>query len=293
MGLVRLGLRVSPFSRRGFLLTTLGVATLAACDAPKDGIGYDIVVPIIQSNARGAATDYEADTTDRYPDSVQMWLWPDGGNLPAREPLPNLDAFDGMGIANTFVKDYAQHSLKDGRRVLVVNLARGGTGFSAPGTNDKGPKLCWDHRAPDDESNLALRAVESLEKIRIQLGSGTHRYVAFLANHGSTDGMNNLDKATFKAKLRDWISWLRQQLGAEQASYLMMQMRPDLVANELRHRLIDEGQAETAREMASARVRYVPSPNGPEYFNQDPVHFNAAGVREIGHRLYAAFNSQV
>lgn len=281
---------MSSISRRSLLWTGLALP-LAACSAPSYGVGYDIVVPIIQSNARGAATDYQADGVDSYPDAVDMWVWAESRAMKAREPLPNLDTTAGMGVANTFVKDYVASSLKPGRRVLLVNVARGGVGFSTPGTNSRSPKYCWDRGAPDDEYNLALRTVESLKRIRIQLGSGAHRYVAFLANHGSTDGSNHMDKTDFKYHLRDWITWLRQQLGAEQTPYLMMQMRPDLVLDESRHRIIDEGQLEISQEMASEAVRYVPSPDGAEYFRNDPVHFNAAGVREIGHRLYAALRS--
>lgn len=278
-------------SRRSLLGAAIA-AGLAGCANLSNSVGYDIVVPIIQSNARGAATDFDAGGVDAYPDRVDVWDWSHRRVEPAVEPLPNLDEFSGMGIANTFVKDYIAHDLPSQRRVLIVNAGQGGTGFTVPGTNVKGPSYCWDRLAAGDQYNLARQTVQSLKQISAQV-DGQSRFVAFLANHGSTDGTNRMDKEAFKAKLTDWIQWFRSELGASEVPYLMMQMRPDLVANENRHRRIDEGQAEVARDLASGRVMYATSPDGRGYFRDDSVHFNAAGVRDIGHRLYAAMHGQI
>lgn len=257
---------------------------------PDPTLGYDIIVPIIQSNARGAATDYVAAGIDAYPADVYMWDWASGSIVPAVEPIPHLDTGSpgGMGIGNTFAKAYRAD--RPDRKVLIVNCGHGGTALTTPSTNVKGPNYCWDRALADGPENLALRTVEQLNSIIETAGPGS-KIVAFLANHGSTDGTNNTPKATFKALLQDWITWFRPQVGADEVPYLMMQMRPNLVANETRHRIIDEAQAETASELA--HVGYTTSPVGETFYKNDSVHFNAAGVREIGTRLYGIYAETV
>lgn len=245
--------------------------------------GYDIIVPIIQSNMRGAATDFTtADAT--YPSDVYMWNHTTQTIVQATEPQSNPDNGGGMGASNTFVRDWAAQRLQPGRRILIVNVARGGTGFTTPSTNTTGGTgLHWRFDLTNDANNLARRAVDTIQEALVAAGPGS-RIVAFTANHGSTDGTNNTPKATFKTYLTAWIPWLRNQLGAEGVPYVMMQMRPDLVANETRHRIVDEAQREVAQELPY--VGYAYSPNTSEFYRTDSVHFNAAGVREIGHRLF-------
>lgn len=248
---------------------------------------FDVIVPIGQSNARGAATDY--DLSDAYPDGVFMWHWGLGSIVAASEPLSNNDGFAGMGIGNTFVQDYVAERLAPGRKVLVVNTAYGGTGFSTPSTNSGGSSYTWDRTAADNAYNLALRTRDRLQSIMASLPASSE-IVAFLANHGSTDGTNNMAKATFKSKLQDWITWIRDELDVPTTPYLMMQMRPSLLS-EPRHNNIDQPQQEVAADPTYVNVGYAFSPNGAEYNKADSVHFNALGVRTIGHSLFDVYDA--
>lgn len=248
--------------------------------------GYDIIVPIIQSNMRGAATDFTVDDSD-YPDNVFMWQHASGTIVPAAEPQSNLDNHVSMGGSNTFVRAWAANRVPSNRSVLIVNVARGGTGFTTPGSNPFSSAFHWRHDLADDTSNLARRGVDTIRAALVAAGPGA-RIVAVLANHGSTDGTNNTPKATFKAYLQAWITWLRTELEIPTVPYLMMQMRPDLAAAETRHRIIDEAQRETADELPY--VGYAYSPVGSMYYKADVVHFNALGMREIGTRLYAQYD---
>lgn len=249
--------------------------------------GFDVIVGTIQSNMRGAATDY--DSGDQYPAGVKMWNWATNSMVDAAEPSSNLDSFAGMGAGNTFVKDYYANSLAPGRRLLYVNTALGGTGFTTPSTNVNGSSFHWRYNLTDDANNLALRTRDRLQAIMATLPPGS-RIVAYLANHGSTDGSNNTPKATFKGYLEEWIGWFRTAMGTPTVPYIMMQMRPSLVINETRHRIIDEAQQEVAADNANfVNVGYTLAPNGAEYNKADTVHFNALGVRTIGHSLYDVF----
>lgn len=254
---------------------------------------YHVVWGLIQSNVRGPVSDFEA--SDQYTGlPVDMWRFSDSTIVAASEPLSTRDTGTGMGVLNTFVKDYVANRLPSGDRVLIVNLARGGTGFSLPSTNPGGTAFTWDRAQPDDANNLARTSVTVMKSILSLPSLSGAKHVAAVANHGSTDGVNSstgYTPAMFKAALTDWITWLRSELVKPELPYLMMQMRPSLIANETRHRLIDEAQQQVAGEQSL--VRHVPSPVGSSYEAGDSVHFNLAGVREIGHRLYSSYASSV
>jgi hypothetical protein len=256
----------------------------AALPVPRPDGGYDVIVAMIQSNMRGAATDYTS--SDQYPAGVDMWNHATGQIVAATEPQSNWDNFNGMGGSNTFVKDWVANRLEAGRKVLIVNTTRGGTGFTTPSSNSFGTGFHWRNDLAADSNNLAVQARNAIQAAMAAAGPNA-RLVAFLANHGSTDGTNNTPKATFKTYLQSWITWLRGQLNASDVPYLMMQMRPDLIANETRHKNIADAQAETASELPM--VGYALSPVGSTYYKADAVHFNAAGVRQIGHNLYAKY----
>lgn len=249
-------------------------------------VGYDVVVGWIQSNMRGVATDW--DTSDLYGPDVYMWDHGSSTIVRATEPQSVPEPNTGMGASNTFLKDYAAGNLAPGRRLLMVNVARGGTGFTTPSTNSTGgAALHWRYDLADDANNLARRGVATVQAALDAAGPGA-RLVAFLANHGSTDGSNNTPKATFKGYLEAWISWMRVQLDAPTVPYVMMQMRPSLLG-EGRHNIIDQAQQEVAA--ASPFVAYAYAPNGAEFNRADSVHFNALGMRAIGHALHNAWQT--
>ena len=254
------------------------------------GAPYDVIVGLIQSNMRGAATDYNL-TTDQYSGPVDMWRWSSNQIVSATEPLSTRDSSTGMGAMNTFVKDYQSQVLANGRRILIINTARGGTGFTLPSTNPQGSALTWNRAATNDSNNLALTTRDALVSIMAGLPAGS-RIVAYLANHGSTDGTNNTPKATFKAYLEDWIQWIRAETNTLSVPYVMMQLRPSLLV-EGRHQNIDNAQQEVAAAGGAAHIAYAFSPNGSQYNKADAVHFNAEGVREIGHRLFAAYQTLI
>ncbi len=251
---------------------------------------YDVIVGLIQSNMRGAATDYDV-TADQYTGPVDMWRWSSNQIVSATEPLSTRDSATGMGAMNTFVKDYQSQVLANGRRILIINTARGGTGFTTPSTNPAGNAFTWNRLGAIDANNLALTTRDALVSILAELPAGS-RIVAFLANHGSTDGTNNTSKDAFKSYLEDWIQWIRTETNTLTVPYIMMQMRPSLLI-ETRHLNIDTAQQEVAAAGAEAYIGFSLSPNGTQYNKADSVHFNAEGVREIGHRLFTTYQSLI
>lgn len=246
---------------------------------------YDIVVGVGQSNVAGAATDYVSG--DQYPAGIYMWNHATSTIVPAAEPQSNADTITGMGVTNTFLKDYAANYLPSGRDLLIVNVSRGGTGFTTPSTNSAGTGLHWRYDLADDSNNLARRGLEKIQAAVTAAGPGA-RIVAFLANHGSTDGTNNTGKTLMKTYLTAWINWIRSELDVPTVPYIAMQMRRNLIDTEPRHKAIDDATKEVAAELEN--VVHVPSPLGDAYYKStDVVHFNALGVRTIGHAMFDAW----
>jgi len=266
----------------GVAATGTGVITLTgSARAARD---YDIVVLVGQSNMRGAAQDYDANGTDAYPATVDEITWSGntlGGLSHAVEPLPTRDAGTGMGAGNTFAKRWANEK-GTGRRVLIINAARGGTGFSLPSTGDDTAAI-WDVDATNDSHNLAWTTISAVQDAITRFpGSAV---VAILANHGSTDGTNNLSRATMKARLERWIDTLRSQLGIPTVPYLMMQMRPDLISGQSNMKVIDDAQIDVTTERAHTAHGTSPNDSG-SWVSGSSVHFNAVGDRTIGSGLY-------
>jgi len=256
---------------------------------------FDIVVGFIQSNMRGRADDFDYPTTDFYRDDVYQWDPVADAVIDAVEPAPVFEQTPYMGPMNRFSRSYVDAGrLASGRRLLLVNLAEGGTGVTLPDSNG-GIETWWPNETAT-KVDLYQRALSELQVMWAAVGTGS-KVVAVLANHGSTDGTNNTPKATFKARLYDVIQGIQGFLSAQGMAptsttpYVMMQMRPDLIAAETRHKIIDDAQQEVAGEWPS--VRWVASPVGDEYERADSVHFNAAGVREIGTRMFSVYNALV
>lgn len=271
------------------LATASALARVAGVATSIPTANYDIILLVGQSNMRGAATDYDAAGVDAYPASVYQTTW--SGATPAtiakaNEPLYSQDAGAGMGAGHNFATAWATNRLTPGRSVLVVNAARGGTGFSLPSTGDD-TSATWQVDTADDGHNLAWNTVRAAQAALTLAGTGS-KIVAVLANHGSTDGINNQPKATFKARLNTWLDFVRTQLNLGTTPYLMMQMRPSLFG-ENRHLIIDQAQQELAAE--KPWVQFVASPVGSAYEKADSVHFNALGVRTIGTNLYGLLDT--
>jgi len=255
---------------------------------------FDVVVGFIQSNMRGRADDFDP-ATDTYRPGV--YHWNPTTNAVVRidtEPAGTLATFEQvpyMGPLNTWSRAYVDGGqLAAGRSLLVVNLAEGGTGVTLPDSN--GGNETWWPSETAAKTDLYARAIAELQTLWAAIGAGS-KVVAVLANHGSTDGTNNTPADVFTSRATEVIQSVQAFVYSagmttdQAAPYVMMQMRPSLIAGETRHAIIDQAQQVMARTLPG--VRYAYSPVGTEYERPDSVHFNAAGVREIGTRLYAAW----
>lgn len=238
-----------------------------------DTVGYDIIVGVGEGSVRGAASDY--DGTDAYPANAYQWSWTTNGIVTASEPASNKDSATGMGSLNRMVRAYAIANPE--RKVLMVNTARAGTGFTST--------MHWRRTLTADSNNLATGARDDVLAVLAAAGPNS-RVVAVVGEHGTTDAANGTAKATFKAYLQDWIVWFRTAIGFRTVPYLMAQPRADLLATTANSDL-DNAQIETASEVSFSA--HAASPVGSTYYKADGVNFNAAGVRLIGAALYSDY----
>lgn len=270
----------STFWFANFVAETELAGFVSSYDRPAVG-DYDIIVGTGASNMVGRATDEGA--IDTYSDRVYVYSQhgADQDSIQsAKEYLRHPDTSEGLSPFNTFVADYVATRLTTGRKVLIVPVAYGGTGFTVPDSN--GNSMTWRPDAAADANNRFLFAVNKTNDALAAAGSGS-AVKAILHNAGSTDGSNNTPKETFRGYFYAFINALRTQLGST-IPFLMMQSRPDLMVAETRHRIIDEVQQETVA--AKPYTGYAYSPTATDTRMPDAVHFNAKGVRIIGHSLF-------
>jgi hypothetical protein len=260
-----------------------------------------VVFGVGQSIVEGAAVDAAASDAN-YPSNVRMWHNPTSTIVPITEPISTLrGGTPGMSVLNTFVKDLA--AANPTRDIVVANFAWGGTGFTLPDSNvnqadPNSPVRTWNHLAPSTytTSNGVVHVVDRLShgavaRMKQVLAAVPGAQVAaVVANHGETDGINTAAKEVFRGHLIEWITWLRYQMGWTTVPFLMTQVRPDLITNEARFRNLDDAVKEITRRVPFTAQAL--SPVGTQFYRTaDSVHFNAAGVREIGHRLYTALTT--
>lgn len=264
------------------------------------GRKYNGVLVMGASNAVSKATD--EGPTGTYSDRV--WMIPQRGAhqgilVQAAEYLPHLDPSGGISPAQTFVADYiAGGQLPAGEDIVIIPAAYGGTGFTVPDSN--GNQMTWRADAPDDANNRLLYAIRAANAA-LALGANTSKLVAIIHNPGSTDGTNLNGAAgsdeTYRQYITAMIQTLRTAFGAS-IPMLIMQSRPALIAAETRHRMIDDvlrtitgvtlnGGGTPVPANKVAYTGYSPGPDGTQYNMGDAVHYNAAGIREHGHRLYS------
>jgi hypothetical protein len=242
------------------------------------------------SNSAGRAV--LADTSTR-PYDDRVWVihqrGPNAGRpMPATELLRHSDPASLYGPTWAFVQDY----IADGRLaadgvLLLVPKAWGGTGFTVPDSN--GAQMTWRPDAPDDANGLYHRANEVIDQA-LTLGGAGSQLVAIVHNAGSTDGINNTPKETYRGFFLALVDAWRAKYGT--IPIVFMQSRRDLLAAEPRHRWIDEVVQETTGKMPGgpvrARTAHADSTSNTAEYAVDNVHFLAAGYDTNGHNNYAA-----
>lgn len=233
---------------------------------------YDVVLVIGQSNAKG--TGYPLAHTDPVHgiDQFPALNKPEAGAItPAIEPLLHqgpVSSNPGTGFPIPFAG--AHLAANPGRRVLLVPSAWGATGFSTS------PRT-WDWTAPDDGNNLALNAVRQCQQALAAAGEDA-RLAGILWHQGEGDtGIAE----QYAGLLDGLIAWLRTELAAPDAPFVVGQMSPDRQGGP-GALVIDAAHQDTPARVA--RTAFAPTPPGL-HNPGDQTHLSTRAFEVIGPRF--------
>jgi hypothetical protein len=237
-----------------------------------------LVVPILgQSNAYGMGLGLDPDGADRPHPRVHQWAMcgPSRGTaILAAEPLLHELPGKRVGFGTTFAKSLADET---GRAVLLIPGARGDTSFA--------PKngYTWDGADTRTRVNLYRRATEAIDAVLDRYPGS--RVQAVLWHQGETD-VPLTPASVYAAKLDSLIDDLRHRYGAD-LPFLLGQMVPEEMEQSHKdYSGIDAVHADTPRRRP--RTAFVPGPRSSINGGTDR-HYNAAGQRELGRRMWQAY----
>lgn len=234
--------------------------------------GYDIIVLAGQSNMVGRYGPIDS-TLDASDSSVYQFGNDNMISVIATDPLDNVDeTANTVGPGLSIGKEYAKRFLQHGRKVLLVPVADGGTGFSDNRWN------------PGDDlaENAILKA-----NLAMKAGSGVNRVVAIMWNQGETDSAYT--EGQYYSALSALVSYLRENIAtAENAPFIVAQINPSST---------QFGQGvEHALETVPLKIEKTSIVGTSDLpLGADSLHYTAASAREMGGRyidklFYAADN---
>jgi hypothetical protein len=239
-----------------------------------------LVVPILgQSNAFGMGFPVDTAGVDGPHPLVHQYAMcgPSKGTVVAGiDPLIHEIPGKGVGFGMTFAKRLAEET---GRAVLLIPGARGDTSFT--------PKngYTWDIADSRTRVNLYRNGVAAIDDALTRYPGST--VAALLWHQGETD-VPLMSPGLYQAKLDALIDAIRDRYG-HQVPFVLGQMVPEEMERSHKdYSGVDAVHADTPNRRP--RTAFVPGPR--EAFNSDTDrHYSAAGQRELGERMWAAYRA--
>jgi hypothetical protein len=239
---------------------------------------YSVIAVLGQSNAHGAGLGLDRDGLDAPHPEVHQW--PSSGRSKGTvvlgvDPLFHDVPSKAVGFACTFAREMA---CATGEPVLLVPAALGDTSFT--------PKngYTWDPVDRVTRANLYRRALEAIDGA-LATRSG-NRLAGVLWHQGESD-VPLLSAPDYAVKLDSVIADIRRRYGND-VVFVIGQMVPEG---------IEQGRAECREIDAVHRdtpnrhngVSFVAGPRDSYNSPNEVIHYNAAGQRELGRRMWRAF----
>lgn len=238
---------------------------------------FDIIIQAGQSNAEGRGL---GDTDEPYiPSNLVWYLNPDYTISMAEETVENN--FVRTNFSLPFAREYIRDGrLAEGRKILIVRAAVGGTGFL-----DKR----WG--VTDD---LFLRMMDMISTARSL--NPENRVVALLWHQGETDSALKADFDTHYTNLSSLIRCVRDAIEVPELPF---------VAGDFVYHWRDDNAADCAPVLKAIRAvcadlghgAFVETDGLKSNWQElgdvilDPIHFSRRAIYELGKRYYEAFRN--
>lgn len=244
---------------------------------------FDIIIQAGQSNAEGYGF---GDVENAYQPNPSVWyLNGDFTITPAAELVAN------NGVQSNFALSFAQryiekNLLSEGRELLILRCAVGGTGFLDNRWNLTG--------------DLYLRMMDMI-KTALSLNP-SNRLVAFLWHQGETDALNNADFETHYNNLSTLLNNVTTTFNATSLPFIAGDFVHDWKDNNLAIcepviKAIKKICAEHTNgrfvesEGLKSNAQVIPTNHPLGWGDTDVIHFSRASLYELGNRYFDAFIS--
>jgi hypothetical protein len=238
-----------------------------------------LIVPLLgQSNAYGMGVGLDPTGLDRPHPLVHQWAMsgPSKGTAVAGvDPLFHELPGKGVGFGVPFAKHLADET---GRAVLLIPGARGDTAFS--------PKngYTWDVDNTTTRTNLYHRAITAIDAAIAAYPGST---VAVALWHQGESDVPLMAASVYQRKLDRLIDDIRARYGQD-LPFLLGQMVPEEMEQSHKdYSAIDAVHIDTPNRRP--RAAFIDGPVGYVNGGEDR-HYNAAGQRELGRRMWASYH---
>lgn len=244
------------------------------------GEKFDIVIQAGQSNSEGYAF---GNVNDPYQPNDRVWYFNSDGTFQiAQEKVVNNAIQSNFSLA--FARKYIQSGmLAEGRSLLILRTAVGGTGFS-------------DHRwkTADD---LYLRMMEMTRTV-LSLNP-ENRLCALLWHQGETDAVNQMSYDDYREHISELIRNVRNTFSVPMLPFIAGDFVQDWkLINEKNCKPIIDALIHICSEpycafvetdgLDSNREDGYPHPLG---WSVDNIHFCRRAIYALGERYFAAYQS--
>lgn len=239
--------------------------------------GYDIILNIGQSNTHyGDEGPFSVPKV--HPDIKQLGRFGENNMeiIAANEPLEHHSQLENsVGFATTFAELYRQEYLQDNRQLLIIPCGQAGSGFQ----DDKwsiGGYLYTD----------AFRRVEHIYQF-----ADKSKVVAILWHQGE----NDIGNEDYQHNLDEFIEALRTQLKNKTVPFILGGMVPywvnqssdrkaiQSIIKDTPNRLINTGYADPTYPFVIEK----------EIKDQNAIHYDGAGLIELGRRYFKSYQNIV
>ncbi|WP_245865705.1 sialate O-acetylesterase [Rhodococcoides kyotonense] len=246
---------------------------------PPSSEPYLVVAVLGQSNAHGAGIGLDPSGLDKPHPRVHQWASSGRSKdtiVAGCDPLFHEVPSKAVGFATTFGRNLAEAS---GMPVLLVPYARGDSAFA------RKYGISWD---PADRGARVNLFWDAVARVKSGLALNSENTLAAVLWHQGESDVPLTPGPVYAAKLDLVIDTLRAQFG--QVPFVIGQMVPDEIeSGHPDYPVIDAVHRDTPNRRR--QVVYVEGPRGLYNGETEKIHYNAAGQRELGERMWAAFRA--